>query len=573
MKHSLLRGVALAATLLAISAPIGAQADTSAGAYLAGRHALISSDFAEAAAYYTRALARDRQNPHLMEQVVLSQFALGKVDKALPVAKHMEQLGLHSQVAHLVVITDLIENGKYEELLARDPETLGGGPLVDGLITGWAHMGAGSVARALEQFDTVSRQKGLRGFALYHKALALASVGDFEGAEAIFADESSGLSILSRGAAIARAQILSQLERNDDATAFLENAFGTTLDPGLQDVADRLAAGEQLPFSLVTSVRDGMAEVFFSIGQALNGEASDDYVLIYARTATYLRPGHVDSLLLSAQLLDILGQYDLAVATYKQIPSDSPDYHAAEMGRAEALRRAAKPDAAIEVLERLAADYPTLAPVYSALGDLQRQQEHYAEAITAYDSALEFSDQEAPARWFLHYARGISHERLKQWDSAEADFRSALEINPDQPQVLNYLGYSLVERKSNLDEALGMIERAVEARPDSGYIVDSLGWVLFRLGRYEEAVGHMETAVELMPVDPVVNDHLGDVYWAVGRYREAEFQWKRAISFIDPEDTDSEADPERIRRKLEIGLDQVLVEEGSEPLKVVNDQG
>ncbi|MDU9005807.1 tetratricopeptide repeat protein [Sedimentitalea todarodis] len=559
--------------MLAIGAPIAAQADSSAGAYLAGRHALISSDFDQAAAYYTRALTRDRQNPNLMEQVVLSQLALGRIDKALPVAKHMEKLGLRSQVAHLVVITDLIANARYDALLARDPETLGSGPLVDGLVTGWAHMGAGSVAKALEQFDVVSEEKGLRSFALYHKALALASVGDFEGAEAIFADESTGLSILSRGAAIARAQILSQLERNEDASAFLENAFGTTLDPGLQDVADRLAAGEQLPFTQVTSVRDGMAEVFFSIGQALHGEASDDYVLVYVRTASYLRPEHVDSLLLSAQLLDALGQYDLAVATYKQIPSDSPDYHAAEMGRAEALRRAAKPDAAIEVLERLATDHPTLAPVYSALGDLQRQQEQYAEAIKAYDSALEYSDEGSPARWFLFYARGISHERLKQWENAEADFRSALKINPDQPQVLNYLGYSLVERKSNLDEALGMIERAVAARPDSGYIVDSLGWVLFRLGRYEEAVGHMETAVELMPVDAVVNDHLGDVYWAVGRFREAEFQWKRAMSFIDPEDTDSEADPDRIRRKLEIGLDQVLVEEGSDPLKVVNDEG
>ncbi|MEP3334145.1 tetratricopeptide repeat protein [Sedimentitalea sp.] len=573
MKHTLLRGVALAATLLAISAPLSVQADSSAGAYLAGRHALISSDFDKAAAYYTRALARDRQNPNLMEQVVLSQLALGRVDKALPVAKHMEELGLRSQVAHLVVIVDLIANAEYEDLLARDPETLGSGPLVDGLVRGWAHMGAGSVAKALEQFDVVSNEKGLRGFALYHKALALASVGDFEGAEAIFADESAGLSILSRGAAIARAQILSQLERNEDASAFLENAFGTSLDPGLQDVADRLAAGEQLPFTQVTSVQDGMAEVFFSIGQALNGEASDDYVLVYARAAAYLRPEHVDSLLLSAQLLDVLGQYDLAVATYKQIPVDSPDYHAAEMGRAEALRRAAKPDAAIEVLERLATDHPTLAPVYSALGDLQRQQEQYAEAIKAYDSALEHSDEGAPARWFLYYARGISHERLKHWENAEADFRSALEINPEQPQVLNYLGYSLVERKSNLDEALGMIEQAVAARPDSGYIVDSLGWVLFRLGRYEEAVGPMETAVELMPVDAVVNDHLGDVYWAVGRFREAEFQWKRAISFIDPEDTDSEADPERIRRKLEIGLDDVLVEEGSDPLKVVNEEG
>jgi Flp pilus assembly protein TadD len=163
------------------------------------------------------------------------------------------------------------------------------------------------------------------------------------------------------------------------------------------------------------------------------------------------------------------------------------------------------------------------------------------------------------------------HERLDNWELAEADFRAALALNPEQPQVLNYLGYSMVEKQVNLDEALNMIERAAAARPDSGFIVDSLGWVLFRIGRYSEAVVHMETAVALMPVDPVVNDHLGDVYWSVGRTREAEFQWSRALSFVDPTDADGEADPDRIRRKLEIGLDAVLVEEGANPLKVANE--
>jgi tetratricopeptide (TPR) repeat protein len=142
-------------------------------------------------------------------------------------------------------------------------------------------------------------------------------------------------------------------------------------------------------------------------------------------------------------------------------------------------------------------------------------------------------------------------------------------LRPEQPQVLNYRGYSLVEKQIKLDEALDMIERAVAARPDSGYIVDSLGWVLYRLGRYEEAVEHMERAAELMPVDPVVNDHLGDVYWAVGRVLEAEFQWRRALSFVD-EETEEEAKPDRIRRKLEVGLDLVLEEEGAAPLKVAD---
>jgi tetratricopeptide (TPR) repeat protein len=563
---------AIAAVVLSLTAPLPVAADTSAGAYLAGRQALYSSDFEAAAGYYSRAMVRDRDNPALKENLVVAQVAAGRLDKALAVAQLMEAEGLRSQVAHMTVVANLIAEGDYAAILDRDEESLGIGPLVDGLVEAWAAFGNGDREAAMARFDAVAEQNGLRTFAMYHKALALASAGDFEAAEAIFTEDNGGLSRMSRRGAIARAEILSQLGRNDEALDMLGEAFGAGFDPGLTAVADRLIAGETLPFSHVTTVREGMAEVFYSIGQALKGEASDDYALVYARVASFLRPEHIDALLLSAELLDNLRQYDLAVATYRQVPASSPDYHAAELGRAEALRRAAKPDAAIEVLERLAGDYPTLPIVHSSLGDLLRQQENYKGAVAAYDRAIEYSEEGAQSQWFLLYARGISHERLKDWDAAEADFRQALELNPEQPQVLNYLGYSLVERESQLDEALDMIERAVAARPDSGYIVDSLGWVLYRLGRYDEAVQHMEKAVALMPVDPVVNDHLGDVFWAVGRFREAEFQWKRALSFIDPEDTDAEAKPERIRRKLAVGLDAVLEEEGAEPLKVARDQ-
>ncbi|MEX0366604.1 MAG: tetratricopeptide repeat protein [Ruegeria sp.] len=568
---SLLRHAAVAAIAAAAAFPVPVAAQSSAGAYLAGRQAVYRSDYDAAARYYIRALALDPANPGLMENVVLAQLSLGELKRAYPVALQMEDLGLRSQVAQMVVAANLSADGKYDELLARDPETKGVGPLVDGLLMAWAYMGKGSVGKALEQFDKVATENGLRDFARYHKAMALASVGDYEGAEAIFAADDGAVTTLSRRAALARAEVLSQLDRNDQALAMLADVFGAGPDPSLTAVADRLAAGEKLPFTHVRSVQDGMAEVFFTIGAALNSEAADDYVLVYARTASFLRPDHIDALLLSAELLDELGQYDLAVATYKLVPPGSPDHHAAELGRAEALRRAAKPDAAIEVLEQLARNHPTLPAIHSALGDLQRQQENYAKAVQAYDKALDYTEDGSTGQWFLYYARGISHERQKQWEQAESDFRAALELNPDQPQVLNYLGYSLVEKQIKLDEALDMIQRAVAARPDSGYIVDSLGWVLFRLGRYDEAVGHMERAVELMPVDPVVNDHLGDVYWAVGRAREAEFQWKRALSFVDPEDTDGEADPERIRRKIEIGLDAVLAEEGVAPLKVAND--
>ncbi len=566
---SLVRRVALAA-LLSSSVAIPAFSDTGSGAYLAGRQAIYENDYAAAERYYAQALRSDPQNALLLESVVVARLALGEVERALPIAETIEENGLPSQAARIAIAANLIAEGDWETLLSRDPETQGVGPLVDGLMIAWAYLGQGEMTKAMEQFDSVTTQEGLREFALYHKAMALASIGDFEGAEAIFAADDGVVARFTRRAALARTEVLSQLDRNEDALTFLADVFQAGSDPSIADYTSRLSDGETLPFTHVGTAQDGMAEIFFSVGAALNDEAAPDYVLLYARTASFLRPDHVDALLMSAELLSELNQLDLAVEAYRAVPKDSTDHHVAELGRADVLGQSGKTDAAVEVLQSLAAEKPDLPSVHVALADLQRREENYAAAVDSYNTAIDLAEGVSTANWFLHYARGISHERLKQWDQAEADFRRALELNPDQPQVLNYLGYSLVERREKLDEALDMIERAVAARPDSGYIVDSLGWVLFRLGRYDEAVEHMERAVELMPVDPVVNDHLGDVYWAVGRAREAEFQWKRALSFVDPEDTDGEADPERIRRKLEVGLDTVLSEEGADPLKVAN---
>jgi tetratricopeptide (TPR) repeat protein len=543
------------------------------GAYLAGQHAILRSDFSAAAEYYTQALAQDPDSAQLLEDTIVAQMALGQIDRAEPLAARIEARDLRSQVAHMASIATLLSNEEYAAYLARDTETKGIGPLVDGLLQAWALVGAGNQTDAMAAFDEISEEPGLQGFALYHKAMALASVGEFGGADAIFEGQDGGPLQQTRRGAMARAEILSQLDRNADAVASIRSAFGTSTDPELSAMIAALEAGDTLPFTHITSARDGAAEVFYSVAGALRQDASADYTLLYGRIAHYLRPDHIDALLLNAELLDTLGQYELANAAYKEVPADHPAFHAAELGRAAALRQSGKPDAAIEVLEQLAKRFDALPVVHSTLGDVLRQQDRFEEAVAAYDRALELTEDGSRGAWFLHYARAICYERLKEWPKAEADFRRALELNPGQPQVLNYLGYSLVEKQIKLDEALAMIEQAVAASPESGYIVDSLGWVLYRLGRYQEAVGHMERAVELMPVDPVVNDHLGDVYWAVGRAREARFQWMRALSFVDPDDADAEADPERMRRKLEVGLDQVLEEEGAAPLKVVDDDG
>lgn len=557
------------AAALSVTLSTTAMAEAASGAYLAGRHAAVRSDFRMAARFYAEALREDPQNVELMESAALSYLSLGQIEKALPLAKALDEEGQRSQIAHMLLIAGWAKDGDYRTLLDSDPDQSGIGPWVDGLVRAWAHMGAGDMTAALAQFDALSAEAGMQGFVNYHRALALASVGDFEGAEAIFEDDLAGSVAQTRRGILVRAEVLGQLGSYEDALDLLELNFGESTDPELEELVAALEAEKPFPYGQVPDVTAGIAEIFYTFASVLRSEAAGDYyVLLYSRIARYLRPDHIDALLLTADLLENLEQYGLAIREYKEVPSDDPAYHVAELGRADALRRLGEEEEAIEVLEQLTRTHGDLAVVHSTLGDMLRAKEEYTAAIDAYDRALAATGEGLRTRWLLFYSRGIAYERLGDLAAAEKDFRSALEINPEQPQVLNYLGYSLVEQQRNLDEALDMIERAVAASPDSGYIVDSLGWVLYRLGRYDEAVEQMERAVELVPIDPVVNDHLGDVYWAVGREREAQFQWRRALSFIDDEGSDTEADPERIRRKLDIGLDAVLAEEGAPPLKV-----
>ncbi|WP_417726824.1 tetratricopeptide repeat protein [Roseovarius sp.] len=550
--------------------PLPVMADVPSGAYLAARQARATGDFTAAAQYYAQALTRDPSNPALLENAAVAYLALGRLDPAVAVARKIEADGLRSQVSQMALVAQETRDGQWDALLARIADDRGVGDLADGMISAWADLGKGDMTSALARFDAVAQERGLRSFAIYHKALALASVGDFEGADKVFSGEGDGPVQRTRRGVIGWIQVLSQLGEQARAISIIDDTFGADLDTEIKTLRARLDAGESLPFDLVNSPSDGIAEVFFSLGRALMQEADNEYILIYARTAEMIKPTHVDAILLAAQLLEGLERYDLAIEAFKKVPRDHPSYHLAELGRSDVLRRADKPDAAIEVLEQLATAYPDLPEVHAAVGDLYRAQEDFAAAVPAYDRALDLYQARGNDQWFVHYARAISHERLDNWPEAEADFRRALELNPDHPQVLNYLGYTMVEKHINLDEALSMIERAVAAQPDSGYIVDSLGWVLYRLGRYDEAIVHMERAAELMATDPVVNDHLGDVLWAVGRRVEAKFQWKRALSLNESQPS-TDLNPERVRRKLDVGLDKVLEDEGSAPLKLVKD--
>jgi tetratricopeptide (TPR) repeat protein len=559
------RAAALALTAFLAASAAAAQTpppEGDAGAYLAARTALGDSDYQAASFWQRRALIGDPANPVLLEGLTLSDMALGDFAGAAEAARQLLAAGSTSPVAHMAVMVEKAGAEDFAGILADLDEGRSVGRLLDDLVRAWAELGNGRMSESVAAFDRLAAAPGLEAFGLFHKALALASVGDFEGADEILSGRAAGPINLNRRGMLAHARILSQLEQNDKALERLDGAFGTTADPGVDVLRAALRAGETLPYDTTTGARDGIAEVFFTMAGALNGEAEDGYTLLYARAAAFLNPRHTEAVLFSAGLLEQQEQYDLATQTYAQVPPDDPTFHVAEIGRAGALQAAGKADAAIEVLQALTRAHSDLPTTHIALGDALRREERFAEALPAYDAALALLPQPEQAHWPLYYSRGIVHERLGDFPRAEADMRQALALQPDQPQVLNYLGYSFVDRGENLEEALDMIQRAVAREPQSGYIIDSLAWALFRLGRYDEALAPMEQASLLEPVDPIVTDHLGDVYWAVGRQREAQFQWRRALSF-EP----TEKDAARIRRKLEIGLDAVLAEEGAPPLR------
>jgi 4-diphosphocytidyl-2C-methyl-D-erythritol kinase len=524
-----------AASLLALTVALGAgpgHADGNAGAYLAARIAATDSDYRAAAEYFTRALVLDPSNLGLMEGALSSFVSAGDTDRAIPIARRIIQTAPESQLANLVLIARAAEVGDWESLLADLGAGQSVGPLFDGLARAWALVGAGRVNDALAAFDEVAANPGVGAFGLYHKALALASVGDFEGAADMFSGAAGPQVRLTRRGNIAFAEVLSQIDRGAEGAEILDRAFGPNPDGFIAELRRQLAAGAPLPYSGITSAREGIAEAAFSIAGALNGEAADAYTLIYVRIAQYLDPSHVDAVLLAGGLLDNLGQYGLSAEVYGSVSEDHPFFPVAEIGRAHAMRDAGDPDGAIAVLEALATAHPDLGLAHVTLGDMLRREERFAEATLAYDRAIALIRSEEEAQWIVYFSRGITHEREDRWPEAEADFRKALELSP-RPAAGAELPRLFLRRDADEPRrGAAMIERAVAAQPESGYIVDSLGWVLYRLGRYDEALVQMERAVELLPVDPVVNDHLGDVYWAVGRKREAEFQWHRALSFI-----------------------------------------
>ncbi|MBX9758533.1 MAG: tetratricopeptide repeat protein [Beijerinckiaceae bacterium] len=524
---------------------------TQSGNYLAALVAGARQDTRAAAAYFREALRADPRNNILLERAFVASLSNGDMPQAFTLAERLVRIDPKNGLAQLALGVRAIKQRQFAT--ARTHLSRGGntrrGDVTAILLTAWAWTGSNDAAKAIEAADRLS-ERNFTLFRDFHAGL-IAEVlkRPQEASRRMRSAYSADKNTLRLAEAYARLE--SRQGRPQEALAILR-AFDEALPrhPLIVDAMERLEKGQTLE-PLVSNAAEGAAEVLYGLGAAGARQGDEIASIIYLRLALHLSPGHGLAIISLGDLYERIKQGESAIEVYALMPAASPLRSTAELQIGLVLESLERKDEAQKHLEALVARDPTDPDALLALANLQRSRKQFAEAADTYSKALALSEKTGRADWTTYYFRGVSFERSKRWPQAEADFKKALEIYPDQPLVLNYLGYSWVDQGINLDEAFRMLRKAVDLRPEDGYIVDSLGWAYYRLGKYEDAVRELERAIELKPADPVINDHLGDAYWQIGRKLEARFQWNHARD-LNPEPEDLP----KILRKIEVGLEE-----------------
>src|SRR6185312_1777549 len=512
---------------------------TTSGSYLAARHASVERDAASAAEFYRSALRSDPKNNELLDRAFISSVADGDVDEAVKLAERILTNDKSNRVARLVVGVHALKQKKYAAAQLNINQSVRG-PITDlvaTLLSAWAAYGAGDTKTAVANIDKLTGPDWYPIFKDLHAGMILDLSGKEKDAGARF-ERAYKLDDSMLRITEAYAHWLTRNKDEEKATEIYE-AFDKKLArhplvvEGLRDTE----AGKKLP-PLVDSPQAGAAEALYGIGATLTRRGGEDLALVYLQLALYLQPNHPLALLALADLYETVKRPQMAIKVYERVPASSPLKRNAQIQLATDLDAADRSDEAIKILKEVTAEAPKDIEAIMALGNIERGRKKFGDCATTYTQAIDATPGVTDKNtWVTYYYRGICEERSKQWSKAEADMRKALELQPEQPHVLNYLGYSWIDQGINLDEGMKMIRRAVDQRPDDGYIVDSLGWAFYRIGNYEDAVKNLERAIDLKPEDPTINDHLGDAYWHVGRKLEAKFQWSHARDLKpEPED-------------------------------------
>jgi tetratricopeptide (TPR) repeat protein len=516
------------------------------GNYLAGLIASADRDSAAAESYYREALRLDPRNAELIERAFSAALSNGDIPEAGALAERLLTRDPNNRLARLALSVNMMERGDWASARSQ-LQTKEARDVTSALLTAWTYAGQNDLRHALEALDRL-RDPAVIAFRDFHAGLIAAELGNPAEAQrrlkSAYDSDKSALRF-----ADGYAQILAAHGDRDGAVKVYEDFAALAPNhPIAEHALADLRAG-RTPQPLVNSPKEGAAEVLYGLGAASIRQDDELPALVYLRLSLSLRPGDDLTSVTLANLFEQMKKDELAIAAYEAVPEASPLREDAQIQAALVLDSLGKSDEAIKRLNAIVAARPHDVDALSALAGVQRSAKQYKEAAATYDQAIAAVGIPSRDNWTLFYFRGICYERAKDWPKAEDDFKKALELFPDQPLVLNYLGYSWVDQGVKLDEAFKMLRRAVELRPNDGYIVDSLGWAHYKLGQYSEAAQTLERAVDLKPSDPVLNDHLGDAYWHVDRKVEAQFQWNHARD-MNPEPEDLPV----ILRKIQGGL-------------------
>lgn len=618
------------------------QSNSYLGSYLSGRYASGKNDTQEAANFMRRALDYDPGNRHILEQAFLLELMTGDWERTTELSGKLIAVDPGHPFARLYRGVNEFRNKNYE---AADANFLAGnegplGSLIGRIAQAWMHSELGNYQKAIQLLSQKSDTDWVRDYQQYHRALIADVNNKTADAKLAYARLYRKYHQMSRLVG-SYAQFLAKSGDHAGALKILGQHFDKARfrHPDLLQLRAQIKARQPVT-SYVTNAPEGLAEIFFSLGdrRAENGGVDDG--MIFLQLSRLLRPDFTAANYALGSLLFRAKKYDRAMVFLNDVTEKDEQWQDAQILRAQCLSAKGAPKTAISLLEamadkksgpdsasensslstdeiqhytvksgdtlwtvaeavygdgrryeellelnseldptkikpglelviahsvtdlavRKAAKFKankTMAVVevnqdidlYNALGKLYLDEKSYKDAVANYTKAIVTLKKPRGRDWFYYYGRGISFERLKDWPSAEKDFKQALKLSPNRPDVLNYLGYSWVDQNLNLSDAMKLIRRAVKLRPNSGYYVDSLGWAHYRLGQYKEAVTYLEKAVALQPDDPVINDHLADAYWRAGRQLDAKFQWKHVFSLKPESDL-----LENLNKKILYGL-------------------
>lgn len=528
--------------------------DSPYGSFLAARHARLTNENGLAADYYLKALKEDPNSSLLAQGAFLALLADGRVAEATTLVPSLRQLNPADYLPRMTDASSRMLARDYDgvlKLVADGPNT-GIHAAFNPLLAAFAYAGKGDADQAVANLQKLERHPLLSGVVAHLKPLMLDMLNQIEPADAAYREAIDSTERPGTRLVGAYASFLERHDRIAEARQLLNQQL--TLNPDNPVLVHALQAldAKQPAQPLLGNAVDGLAEAMFASASAFGRGDGGELAELHLQLALFLRPDLDDARMLLGDIYESRDRWQEALRTYSDVSVNSAYAEAARLRAAWCISELGRPDEAVRVLKAAAASDPKSPRPLLTLADLYRQREDWGNAAKYYSAALANIPQIEPRHWTIFFGRGIAYERSKQWDKAEADMLKALELQPDQPSVLNYLGYSWVDMHRNIEQATRMIERAVSLRPNDGAIVDSLGWALYRQGRYHDAVAQLERAVELRGGDAVITDHLGDAYWRVGRHEEARFQWRRALGLKPDQEMQLQ-----LQRKVESGLDPI----------------